>query len=556
MSFDKVKILTKVFLKNSFRGLDKSGIGQEKRKKGMVALYFFIFIYLGAILGVMSYNIINALIPINQEEMFLGIFFLAIATMVIFQSIFSIANVFYFSKDIEYILPMPIKPWEILLAKFNVILITEYVMTFLLGIVPIIIYGILTSSSILFYIFSIIGMLVFPIFPLAIESIIIILIMSLGKFTKDKDKLQLISTIILIVVIVAVQFLLVGNQEQMTEEQIIQTIMKANGMVELIKDYIPTLNPTIQMVTNNNIVICILEFLKLLLITIASLIFFIILGNKLYLKGAVQNASSKVYKKQNINVEKIYKRKKIGISYVKKEFLILIRNPIYFMQCILPPVLMPILIGAISIGGMNPNTEDLGQMLSQINEVNLQGIIPMLIILGIMQFFSMMCFIAVTAISRDGKNAVFMKYIPVALEKQIVYKIIPNIIMNMIPAILTLAVVKFTFTNTNIIYLLYILIIHTLLIIAQSFFMIIVDLKRPKLEWDTEYAVVKQNMNMIFQFAFVFIIMLIFVLIGSILNFVPSIVGYIILLVLSLALVYLVEFYINKNIQKLFEKIY
>lgn len=556
MSFDKVKILTKVFLKNSFRGLDKSGIGQEKRKKGMVALYFFIFIYLGAILGVMSYNIINALIPINQEEMFLGIFFLAIATMVIFQSIFSIANVFYFSKDIEYILPMPIKPWEILFAKFNVILITEYVMTFLLGIVPIIIYGILTSSSILFYIFSIIGMLVFPIFPLAIESIIIILIMSLGKFTKDKDKLQLISTIILIVVIVAVQFLLVGNQEQMTEEQIIQTIMKANGMVELIKDYIPTLNPTIQMVTNNNIVICILEFLKLLLITIASLIFFIILGNKLYLKGAVQNASSKVYKKQNINVEKIYKRKKIGISYVKKEFLILIRNPIYFMQCILPPVLMPILIGAISIGGMNPNTEDLGQMLSQINEVNLQGIIPMLIILGIMQFFSMMCFIAVTAISRDGKNAVFMKYIPVALEKQIVYKIIPNIIMNMIPAILTLAVVKFTFTNTNIIYLLYILIIHTLLIIAQSFFMIIVDLKRPKLEWDTEYAVVKQNMNMIFQFAFVFIIMLIFVLIGSILNFVPSIVGYIILLVLSLALVYLVEFYINKNIQKLFEKIY
>lgn len=556
MSFDKVKILTKVFLKNSFRGLDKSGIGQEKRKKGMVALYFFIFIYLGAILGVMSYNIINTLIPINQEEMFLGIFFLAIATMVIFQSIFSIANVFYFSKDIEYILPMPIKPWEILFAKFNVILITEYVMTFLLGIVPIIIYGILTSSSILFYIFSIIGMLVFPIFPLAIESIIIILIMSLGKFTKDKDKLQLISTIILIVVIVAVQFLLVGNQEQMTEEQIIQTIMKANGMVELIKDYIPTLNPTIQMVTNNNIVICILEFLKLLLITIASLIFFIILGNKLYLKGAVQNASSKVYKKQNINVEKIYKRKKIGISYVKKEFLILIRNPIYFMQCILPPVLMPILIGAISIGGMNPNTEDLGQMLSQINEVNLQGIIPMLIILGIMQFFSMMCFIAVTAISRDGKNAVFMKYIPVALEKQIVYKIIPNIIMNMIPAILTLAVVKFTFTNTNIIYLLYILIIHTLLIIAQSFFMIIVDLKRPKLEWDTEYAVVKQNMNMIFQFAFVFIIMLIFVLIGSILNFVPSIVGYIILLVLSLALVYLVEFYINKNIQKLFEKIY
>ena len=34
--------------------------------------------------------------------------------------------------------------------------------------------------------------------------------------------------------------------------------------------------------------------------------------------------------------------------------------------------------------------------------------------------------------------------------------------------------------------------------ILQSIAMIIVDLKRPKLNWDSEYAVAKQNLNLIF----------------------------------------------------------
>ena len=32
----------------------------------------------------------------------------------------------------------------------------------------------------------------------------------------------------------------------------------------------------------------------------------------------------------------------------------------------------------------------------------------------------------------------------------------------------------------------------------QSIAMIIVDLKRPKLNWDSEYAVAKQNLNLVF----------------------------------------------------------
>ena len=48
-------------------------------------------------------------------------------------------------------------------------------------------------------------------------------------------------------------------------------------------------------------------------------------------------------------------------------------------------------------------------------------------------------------------------------------------------------------------------IISTIIAVFQSFLLILVDLKRPKLKWSSEYAVVKQNMNLIFPMIFAFI---------------------------------------------------
>ena len=43
----------------------------------------------------------------------------------------------------------------------------------------------------------------------------------------------------------------------------------------------------------------------------------------------------------------------------------------------------------------------------------------------------------------------------------------------------------------------------------NSYSMIIVDLLNPKLEWDSEYEILKQNNNRYFQYAFTVIVILI-----------------------------------------------
>ena len=287
MNFKKITSLTKVFLKNSFQNTQTAS-NKKSSKVGNTILYLFVFIYLGAIIGFFSYNIISGLVQIHQEAVFLGLFFLIVAAFIAFQGIFSCINVFYFSKDIEFVLPLPVSAKEILISKFNAILITEYMMELIIGVVPLIIYGILTSAGILYYITAAIFLLIFPILPLLLVSIIVTIIMSFAKLTKKRDTFQLIATIIVIVIAVAVSTA-TSNTEEVTDEQMIQSIMQANGMVTMVEDYFITLRPAINALTSTSAVTAIIETLKVVAVTALSYIVFILIGQKLYFKGAIGN---------------------------------------------------------------------------------------------------------------------------------------------------------------------------------------------------------------------------------------------------------------------------
>ena len=132
---NKIVSLTKVLIKNSFQKYNENN--KNKNIVGKVILYILLGAYLMGIFAFLSYGLISTLKQANQESMFIGIFLLGLALLTIIQSIISATNVFYFSKDIEYILPLPLKPKEILISKLNVILITEYIMEIIFAVTPI-----------------------------------------------------------------------------------------------------------------------------------------------------------------------------------------------------------------------------------------------------------------------------------------------------------------------------------------------------------------------------------------------------------------------------------
>lgn len=544
---NKISSLTKVLLKNSFQKYSENN--KKTSQIGKVILYGILLVYLMGIFGFLSYGLITTLQQVHQEAMFIGIFLLGLALLTIIQSIISATNVFYFSKDLDYILPLPLKPREILISKLNVILVTEYVMELIFAVAPITVYGILTSAGAMYYIVSLLVLIIFPIIPILIATFIIMIIMSFSKGVKNKDRFKLIAPLLGIILALVLSFAFSGTSE-LSEADLLKALTQANSMVEMVRDSLPIIKPGINAIVNSSFI----EFLKLLGITAICYIVFILIGNKLYFRGAVGNLDSGAKKGKNITGKDI-KINLVGKSYVAKEFKMLFKNPIFFVQCVLPSVLMPVVFLGIFIVSINSNNSQ--EAISEFQNV-LSGFIETPIglaaILALTEFLTSMLYIAPTAISRDGQNAIFMKYIPVPYYKQLVYKGIPNVVFGTITSIIVLVFV-YVVAKTSILFLLTAFVLNLVLLILQTILMELVDLRKPKFEWSTEYAVVKQNMNLLWPFVLNLLEIGIIFIVSIPLSFTNYLITAVILALLHIIITYFVNRYIYNNQAKLFDKV-
>ena len=146
--------LTKIISKNSLQ--NPYLIDKKTNKINKNSPYIWIVIIVMVAIMFVSYKAIGELVKINKEYIFLNIFFLILMLIMIFQIILSSTNIYFFSNDLERLLPLPIKTEELLTSKFNTILINLYFSEFIFALFPLIIYGVETYAN-----YSIINISVF-----------------------------------------------------------------------------------------------------------------------------------------------------------------------------------------------------------------------------------------------------------------------------------------------------------------------------------------------------------------------------------------------------------
>ena len=494
-------LLTKIFLKSSVQKItEQNGISDVRKKsKAQITLYILLFAYLIGVMWFLSTKMINVLKEIEAQAVFIDLVFMMVFFLNILQAVFSSINLLYFSKDTDSILTLPLKPYQIILARTNVMLILEIAVNMLIGLVPLVIYGIKLNCNALYYISVVIGLILLPVLPVIIISLISMVIMSFSKITKNKNKFQLFTTLIMLALVVAFSIGITKiDSETMTDEQMAQTLTSAGGFTQMLKTYFPTFGFLSDSVHSNNILTILLETVKTVLVTFAGVIIYLLCAQKLYFKGLIGSLySGEKTKKGKIKINA--KTGKLGFTYVLKELKILVRNPVYLVQCVLPALIFPVLFIGLIFILPEEETSGITNALSMMLEFN-----KPLILMGLvaaMQFFAMFIYVSITAISREGKNATFIKYIPVPLYKQYIYKIIPNILMNIFSTVIVLGIVRYLL-SISITDLIIVFAVSILMNISLSMLCLIMDLKRPKLQWNTEYAVVKQNMNLIFPMIF------------------------------------------------------
>lgn len=428
---------------------------------------------------------------LDQAGYLMNVGFLMTAVIIFLFSIFAIPSVYYFSKDIDHLLVLPIKPEVILTSKLAVCIVYEYLFAAAVLVPMYISFVLQIGFSFLSFLCFLVIFLTLPIYPLVLSSVLTMVIMRFVPFFNNRDRFNLIGGIIVVAAALGLSFWM---QTMETEDMsaVLMALMDGNNS---LMQFGTMLFPFIPSAALSCFHGDLLQLLLYLGITAISLVVFLICGKLLYFKGAI-GGSETSHSRHTFDQKQLSESRHHSVfrTYLIKEFKILFRTPVFFTNCVLTALLMPIILTVAvytSLQGMDLRAFITPQLLESIPNLWCYVLVISFLVGSFMGGINM---ISSTAISREGTNAYFMKFIPVPVETQAFAKAACGIIISAVSGWLLLIPLHLVLSYP--IYLDLIFVVGSLVsVIMTNLFGILIDLLRPKLVWEQEAAAVKQNLN-------------------------------------------------------------
>ena len=482
--------LTRVLLKNSM-GMMSDGISKKALNVFIYGVLAVCMIPLGFTLYMMFNTAMAQLQPLQQEGAVLALGFHISSLVTFLFSIFLIPSIFYFSKDSETLLALPLPPQTILSAKFSVCLVYEYAFTLIVCVPLYIAYANNAAIGIPYILLALAIFITLPIYPLVLSSIITMLLMRFVPFFKNRDRFNMIAGILSIILAFGFSFAMNSGTIAEDPNALISMLTQGNNsMISLFSKIFPAIPFAAEALISSDA----LQLVYYILITCAALAVLVILGKWLYFKGAIGFSETKSSRKELSakDFARVSRHSKVR-TYLIKELRLLIRTPVYAINCIGMCVLMPIMLLVIFI------TADADVLLQQLPDITpyLDGMLPYAVLAGMASgfLFSNLNMISSTAISREGTNISFMKYIPMSLKQQLQAKVLSGILMSVISMLLTMVCVYFLLPIFPLTWYFAAAAASLITIVLGNYASLALDILHPKLVWEQEAAAVKQNMS-------------------------------------------------------------
>lgn len=446
-----------------------------------------------ALYTLMMSGLFAAGLMMNQPEIILTIAFLFTQIVILFFGIFYVMGTFYFSQDLESLVPLPLKPYEVVGGKFAVIMVNEYLTALPILLPPLIIYGAGTGQGIFYWIKSLLLITAVPIIPLAAASLLIMILMRFINFRRYKDLFAVIGGL-------AAMFLGVGismfsqNLSGVEEPDFFNNlILSKSGLIEMIGSKFPPSIWATKSLSENGLAglwnlilffaVCIILFL--LLLWLSNKVFY-----KALLAGQEVTRRKRVMTGEQINMK--YGKEKSPISAIMaREWRILFRTPIYALNGLAGSLVGPIIV--LSMFFAQGSDKDATQIFEMINSAETAPYI-VLAGLGLMLFTAGMNLVASTTLSREGKTFWITKLVPVSAKQQVTAKFLMSYIVSAFGVIVT-GVIMLAFLKVSPVWVLGSILVGLLASVSMVALNMLLDIFHPKLIWNSEQEAMKQNMN-------------------------------------------------------------
>lgn len=483
------------------------GNPDKKKKRIFYKLAGFIIVSIvmipcAVLVGAIVYGITSALRQLggNIEGISLILYLITIFSVIF--GINVIFSVLYFSSDTEYLLPLPIKPSVLSAAKFTAAFLGENIMQVVIVLGAFIGYFLAMGFSVTNCIFAIAGVFTLPLLPMAYCGIISILVMSFSSIFKNKKAVNKLTTVLLLAVIVMIIVGLSSLRNVELDEYILNFAKGNNSLSNILNIIFPTVLLLTNSISNVSITSSIISFVLYLLVNIIAVSIFIILGHFLYLKGLVGiNVQKTSNNKKDIN--KVINSSKVRtqkLSYFRKEITILFKTQAFLMNCILINIIWPVFLYIIVMlqGKTNFLEGFINSYKNNTNNTHLWVLIGVVLIALLVTALNSL---GSSAITREGKNIFFMKYIPVPYMTQINVKAFISIMISFIGVFIYI-VISSIYLDAGILNTLLYCLVSLCAIIFVTYLGIYLDSVNPKLTWDDELSALRENYNIFFNMGF------------------------------------------------------
>jgi ABC-2 type transport system permease protein len=452
----------------------------------LAPIYFFAYLKLLQVLY-------EAGAQLGQPQLVLSLAMVIVSMFVLVFAIGLVMSMFYFSHDLPQLVPLPVKPAEIIGAKFIVILVQEYLTVIPMLLPAIIIFGLGEGAGLYYWAAATLVFLLAPVIPLSLVSAAILIMMRVTNLGRRKDLLRIAGMFSFIIVVMVLNYF-ANKLPVMSEEELVYYFLAENGLVNQIGRMFPPALIATRALTAQGLS-ALANLGAFLALNIGGIGLTLFLADRLFYRGLIGGDEISAGKK--INSAQLDKKISRHSSPVKaiavRELKLLVRTPIYMFNSVAMLLIVPVLLLIPSLTGGQSGLLDVLRNTDIRLYVNLGGAA----IIGAMAIFTPA---ASSTFSREGKLFWISQVIPVSPQEQINGKLLYSLMIAAlgIPLIMLFSVLGTRWSPAE-------LAVVSILGMCLSFpaitVSLLIDLLRPYLTWDNPQKAIKQNLNVVIAMA-------------------------------------------------------
>ncbi|MCX6557271.1 MAG: hypothetical protein NTW95_07585 [Candidatus Aminicenantes bacterium] len=431
----------------------------------------------------------------GQETAMLTLAILVGQFFILVFGLFYVLSAFYFSRDLEFLVALPARPFEVIGAKFGVILVNEYLTALLIVVPAFVVYGVMAAKPLAYWPLAVLVFLLLPVIPLALSGLLVMAMMRLVNVSRKKDFLILAGSLALLAGVLFLQLGLAGNR---SPEELVKFFGAADGLARLLGEKFPPCIWASRLLAAG---FSAPGFGYLVLYaggSIAVLLLLLWVSEKLFYRGLIGLSEMAVRRKKLSAValaNGFANGRKAWQAIFSREWKLMNRTPIFLLNGILSVVLVPVMLFFMVRTSAGSSSLAILKILGSGNRMAET-------MFAAAFFVACGCLngTASSTFSREGRNFWISKVIPVSPGRQAAGKFLHSYLVaalgvlggsltawlalglgwkSILPAALLAFVAGVWLTAMN----------------------MAVDLARPLLSWTNPQRAIKQNLNVVIAMA-------------------------------------------------------